>query len=89
MSATIQQRLSNLTPFNSVDQDVLDDAIAEIDSLCAQLAEAQKDAERYRWARANCLKSGDIFAHYNAAEPTWIDRQIDAAISALANGKEP
>ena len=56
---------------------------SDYDALRAQLAEAQRDAERYRW-----LREGNGYYPEEIGEPGG-DR-MDAAIdAALAKGKQP
>jgi chromosome segregation ATPase len=54
-------------------------------ALRTQLAEAQKDAERYRWLRGDdCANEDEIFARsnvYNGNYGDYLDREIDAALT--------
>ncbi len=65
----------------------LEDAIAEIESLRAQLSEAQQDAARYRWLREGRMEFGNqdgadasTFWWVVDFEPEEADALIDAAM---------
>lgn len=89
MSDTIQDRLSNLTPFNSEDQDVFDAAIAEIDSLEAQLAAKSAECEALREDACNkVLAMTDeqvrAMAMLDHRSPDDIKRIMDQSIEIAA-----
>ncbi len=54
----------------------------QLAAVTAERDALRRDAERYRWLRADCIRATEIIGHYNAAEPKWTDAAIDAAISA-------
>ena len=57
----------------------------EVRDLRRQLAEASKDAERYRWLCANKLRYNGVAWHWHPSEPLFdpdLNAAIDAAIAA-------
>ncbi len=52
----------------------------QLAAVTAERDAMRRDAERYRWLRADCIRATEIIGHYNAAEPKWTDAAIDAAM---------
>lgn len=81
MAKTWRQQLEEIGGYEN---ELVPIAAGAVRKIIDELEAAQKDAERYRWLREDCIRATEVIGHYNAASPEWTDYTIDAAIA-----KEP